>query len=141
MTVSYDVNLLQKWSIEFFSADVLVEIKGSPDRIAARAVVSDASGDRWGVEQIDPDNLDRKKEQLVAFTNSGLERIHSWRSTTKNPFFQCLEKSARLYCRCLQCSQFTFQSDLNVSLHGLYCLRGVDADDCFCQSGMILMNL
>lgn len=93
---SFYEELLLAWNHEFSGLDASAKIEGSPERTATRDVVCDLSGGRWVLEQIDPDNLDRKKqiaEQLSALSNSGLERIHPWQQTQGNSFFQWLEQS------------------------------------------------
>lgn len=85
-------SLSSAWGIHFDALDSVAQVEGSPERAAARAVIRDASGARWILEQIDSDNMARKQqvaEQLSAL--AALEQIHPYRRTSDGSFFQTLE--------------------------------------------------
>jgi len=110
--------LLRAWDLKFSELDASVQIEGSPERTAARAVVCDSSGKRWILEQITEDNLPRKREitdQLAALSIAGLKKIHPWKKTQANSFFQTLEKShwmLRPYVDGIQLDRETYLSEL-----------------------------
>ena len=88
--------LLDAWGISFAGEDPSCPMDGSPERSAARTVVSDPTGARWILEQIEPDNIARKQqvaEQLERLEKSGLSQIHPWKKTLANSFFQTLENN------------------------------------------------
>ncbi len=94
MTNQDYAGLLEAWGIQFSGLEPSIEIEGSPERTAARTVVLDTAGKRWILEAIDEANVERKQEvagRLQTLCDSGLPRIHPWRKTGTDSFFQRLE--------------------------------------------------
>lgn len=93
MTDSDYAELLKAWEVEFSALEPDSVINGSPERTACRTVVRDRSGTCWILEQIDEENLDRKREiaEVLERLASQVERVHVWRRTDGNLFFQTLE--------------------------------------------------
>jgi len=108
--------LTAEWGIDFSEVDPDPQIEGSPERTLARSVFRDTKGRRWILEQIGEANLTRKQEiaeQLNMLASSGLQRIHPYRRTCSNSFFQTLENPSGAGSACWMLRSFVEGIPLN----------------------------
>lgn len=87
-------SLMAGWGVAFNCVDEAAVIEGSPERTAARMVVFDTQDNRWILEKIAPDNINRK--QQIAELLETLTDLSEVAPYTKSggSFFQCLENES-----------------------------------------------
>ncbi|QHI70523.1 aminoglycoside phosphotransferase family protein [Tichowtungia aerotolerans] len=90
MTDSAYTELLKAWGIGFAERKQDLAIAGSPERTAMRTVVRDEKGKFWILEQIEPDNLDRKQQvaENITCLSKHIHSVHPWCRSVEKQFFQ-----------------------------------------------------
>lgn len=86
--------LLAMWGVAFAGIVRGIAVGGSPQRSASRVVVSGLDGSQWILEEIEKENLARKKrmaDPLLQLQASGLQQIHPWKRTRNGSCFAAFQ--------------------------------------------------